>query len=153
MFVGLIQAQNLFETGLVYFCARKIIESLLCGFDNSIFYEFSAFTSALFWTFNHALPLHNGPNITAVFGEFTEDRFVIDLTVTKGAITPGPIFPIPITAKSASLSVGQKFTVLNVEGFDELVVMVYLGQIVQLLKHKMTRVVQDVHCFVISGRF
>ncbi len=39
------------------------------------------------------------------------------------------------------LSVGQKFTVLNVEGFDELVVMVYVGQIVQLLKHKMTRVV------------
>ena len=109
-----------------------------------------SFTCSLFWAFNATFPFHNGPNIAAVLGEFCKDGFKIDLPITRRAVTTCAVAPVAIAPKSPFFPVGFKFRVFYVKSLDEFVVMVNIGEVVQLLQYKMARVIEDIHPFVVS---
>src|SRR5690606_38014562 len=113
-------------------------------------YELGALPCPLFGTLDATLPFHHRPYIAAVLGELGEDGLEIHLAVSWGAVPSGPIAPIVEAPEGTFFPGGVEFGILHMEGLYELVVVVDIGDIVQLLEHKVAGVVEDVYPFVVS---
>ena len=112
--------------------------------------KLGAFPCTLLRTLYTAFPFHYRPNITAVLCKFREDGLKIYLSVAKRTISTCAIAPIIKPTKGPFLACRVKFRILNVERFNEFVLMVYIGYVIQLLKYKMTWIVQNIYPLMIT---
>ena len=72
-------------------------------------------------------------NTTILVGEFTKNSFLVNLPIAQGTIAPCTVFPIAVSAVGSFFTRRLEFRILNVEGLDKLVVVVYVGKVIELL--------------------
>src|SRR5690606_33309019 len=91
--------------------------------------------------------------IIVVLRELGEDRLKIDLTIAQRTEPTRTIYPILIASVYATLSCGIQFRVLNVEHLDKLMIEVDVLEIIEMLQHKVARVVENVRARMFACSF
>src|SRR5260370_26583173 len=106
--------------------------------------KWRAFRRSLLAALDAALPLQHRPTREVVLRQLGEYRLEIHLPVAQRTKPPRSADPRLITAINTLPARRTKLRILYVKHLDPLVAQVDKFQIIQLLQHKMTRVVKQI---------
>src|SRR5690606_5534114 len=81
------------------------------------------------------------------------NAFKINLTIAQRAEPARPVYPILKTTVHTTFPRWIKLGILHMEHFDVRMIEINVLQIVQLLQHKMTWIVQDVYTWMVPRLF
>ena len=103
-----------------------------------IIHESSAFTGTVLGVFEAALPLDYRPSIKIVGCQSGKNPLEIYLAVSQGTKPSRPFYPGLISPINALSTIRIKLRILDMKHFDSFVVVINKGQIIELLKQKIT---------------
>src|SRR6266481_2780302 len=123
---------------------REIIKRPARRLNNMPLNKRRPFRCALLAALDAALPLQHRPPRKIILRQLGKDGLEIHLPVSRRTKPPSPINPRLIPTVNALPSRWPKLRILNMKHLDPLVVEVDEFQVIELLQHEMTRVVQYV---------
>ena len=108
---------------------------------------------ALFGMLERALPFQHRPTVIAIMAQLGENLCKIHLPIAQRTEAAGAFGPARIAAIHARFAIGPEFGVLYVESFDPFVIEIDELDVIELLQHKMRRIVQDIAARMVIDRF
>src|SRR5213593_1224850 len=130
--------------GLVGAGAGEIVERLVRHPDDVVGNELRPFAGAVLRMLDAALPLEHRPAGIIVLRELREDRLEVHLTVAQRTEPAGAIDPRLEPAIHALAAGRIELGILDVKHADLVVIEVDVLEIVELLQHEVTGIVQQV---------
>ena len=94
---------------------------------------------------------HSHSSTVSVLREFAEDGAKINLPVAERAEAPSPVDPGFEAAVHTLAPSWPELGILHMEGLDAVVIQIDVFQVVKLLQHKMTGVIQQAGALVLPG--
>src|SRR5213593_3486955 len=134
--------------GLVGAGAGEIVERLFRHTDDVVGDELRPFAGAVLRVLEAALPLEHRPAGIVVLRQLREDRLEVHLTVAQGTEPAGAIDPRLEPAIHALAAGRIELGILDVKHADAVVIEVDVLEIVELLQHEVTGIVQQVAALV-----
>src|SRR5213083_2050084 len=128
--------------------AGEIVERLLGHTDDVVGDEFRPFAGAVLRMLDAALPFEHRPAGIVVLRELREDRLEVHLTVAERTEPAGTIDPRLESAIHALPAGRIELGILDVKHADAVMIKIDVLEIVELLQHEVTGIVQQVAAFV-----
>src|SRR5213593_3617871 len=128
--------------------AGEIVERLVRHPDDVVGDELRPLAGAVFRMFEAALPFEHRPAGIVVLGELREDRLEVYLTIAEGTEPAGAIHPRLEPAIHALAAGRIELGILDVKHADAVVIEVDVLEIVELLQHEVTGIIQQVAALV-----
>src|SRR2546421_881350 len=122
--------------------AGEIVERLFRHPDDVVGDKLRAFARAVLRMLDATLPLEYRPTGIVELGELREDRLEVHLTVAQGTEPAGAIDPRLEPAIHALAAGRIELGILDVKHADAVVIEVDVLEIVELLQHEVTGIVQ-----------
>ena len=133
--------------------ACKVVERVGWLPDQMFRNERRALGRPLFRMLERAFPFKHRPAVIAIVTQLGKNLGEINLPVAQRTEAAGTISPTGIASVHPCLSIGPKLGVFHMEGLDPFVVEIDELHIIELLQHKMRRVVQDIAARMVIDRF
>src|SRR5216117_1366779 len=128
--------------------AGEIVERLLGHTDDVVGDELRPFAGAVLRMLDAALPLEHRPAGIVVLRQLREDGLEVHLTVAEGTEAAGAVDPRLEPAIHALPAGRIELGILDVKNADAVVIEVDVLEIVELLQHEVTGIVQQVATLV-----
>src|SRR5882762_6866943 len=138
----LIQSQHPPIPPLIRPRTREIIKSSPRRLNDMPLNKRRPFRRSLFAAFDAALPLQHRPSRKLILRQLGKYRIEIHLPISRRTKPAGPIYPGLIAPVNALAARRTKLRILHMKHLDAAVIQVDEFQVVELLQHKMARVIK-----------
>src|SRR6266550_3663918 len=128
--------------------AGEIVERLFRHAEDVVGDELRSLAGAVLRVLDAALPLEHRPARIVVLRQLREDRLEVHLTIAEGTEPAGAIDPRLEPAIHALAAGRIELGILDVKHADAVVIEVDVLEIVELLQHKVTGIVEQVAALV-----
>src|SRR5687768_16288232 len=99
--------------------------------------------------FYTTFPFHLGPSFIIIVGKLGKYGLKIHLSVAEGPESSGTIDPVLVSSIYTLLTGRIELCIFNMKHFNAFMIMIDVREIVQALKNKMARVVQEACSFML----
>src|SRR5450755_1374614 len=103
--------------------------------------------------FEAAFPFEYGPSSKIVLCKFAKDGFEIHLSVTERTKPAGTVDPALVSAVYSLFSGRIEFRVFHMEHPDSFVIIINIGEVVELLQNKMRGIIEQAGARMVSYFF